>query len=82
MAKTLLGEGVIDTDEVTIANEKEVAAMAKALKCEPDFVAVQLGGKCTFEARRGSELGWTPRFEARHAVESAAEEVKLILANL
>lgn len=82
MAKALHSEGVTDTAEVSPAEYKILAEMGKALKCEPNFVPVQLGGKCTFEARRGRELGWKPKYPAEHAIGSAREEVRLILANL
>ena len=82
MAKALFAEGVVDTDEVIIADEKALEGMAKALKCTPEFVPVQVGGNCTFETRRGRKIGWRTEYSAAHAVESAEEEVKLILANL
>lgn len=45
MAKRLLEKGVIDTDEVTLAGEKEVEQMAKGLACPPSMVSFQLGGQ-------------------------------------
>ncbi|KPI45654.1 uncharacterized protein AB675_440 [Cyphellophora attinorum] len=83
MAKHLLKAGVIDTDEVVLADEKILEEMAKALQCEPSFVGVQVGGMCTFQARNGQKIGWAPEFKAKHALaEGAEEEVKLLLANM
>ena len=39
--------------------------------------------RCTFTPRHGEEeLGWKPQFGPEHILETAAEEVDLILENL
>jgi hypothetical protein len=38
--------------------------------------------RCTFEARRGKQIGWEPMFSPEHILEAMDEEVQLILQNL
>lgn len=38
--------------------------------------------RCTLTAERGRKIGWTPQFAPNHIVETAAEEVQLIVDNL
>lgn len=37
--------------------------------------------RCTFTAEHGKRIGWTPQFPAHHIVDTADEEVELILSN-
>ncbi len=38
--------------------------------------------RCTFTAKRGGQIGWKPQYTPEHILETADEEVELILANL
>lgn len=38
--------------------------------------------RCTLEAKRGSQIGWKPKFAPEHILEAAGEEVELALQNL
>ena len=38
--------------------------------------------RCTFTAEHGKEIGWKPQFKAEHILETADEEVDLILQHL
>lgn len=38
--------------------------------------------RCTFTAQRGHELGWKPKYGPEHILETADEEVELILQNI
>ena len=85
MARRLKGKGVIDDKEVKAANGDEsiLKKMGEGIGCGPELVALQLGGKCTFTARHGKgELGWKAKYGPEHILETAAEEVDLILENL
>ena len=42
-----------------------------------DFV-----NRCTFTAAHGESLGWKPQYAPEHILETADEEVELILQNL
>ncbi|ETI24277.1 hypothetical protein G647_03646 [Cladophialophora carrionii CBS 160.54] len=85
MARRLAERGVVDHPDVLPAegNVDVLTTMGKGLGCPPALVALMLGGRCTFTARHaGAELAWTPRFKPEHILETAAEEVDLILDNL
>ncbi|RSM07703.1 hypothetical protein CDV31_008483 [Fusarium ambrosium] len=81
-AKVLAKRGLIDDDSVQDADEKALDGMAAALNCSRDFVAVQLGGKCTFTPAHGNKIGWQAQFEPKHILETAESEVDWILQNL
>jgi hypothetical protein len=38
--------------------------------------------RCTFTAENGKKIGWKAQYSAEHILETAGEEVDLILANL
>ncbi|KIW29076.1 uncharacterized protein PV07_04919 [Cladophialophora immunda] len=82
MAARLTERGVVDDGAVERATEQTLEQMGAALGCPKELVAVQLGGRCTFTPRHGEEeLGWKAQYPARHILETAAEEVDLILEN-
>ncbi|KAI1119271.1 hypothetical protein F5Y14DRAFT_397218 [Nemania sp. NC0429] len=82
MATALAKRGVVTDDTVATANDEELEAMSKGLRCSADLVPLMLGGKCTFTADRGAkELGWKPLYKAEHILEYADAEVDLILRN-
>ncbi|KAJ6573439.1 hypothetical protein DFH09DRAFT_1277072 [Mycena vulgaris] len=56
--------------------------MGAALGCPKELVLVQLGGRCTFTAVHGKEIGWEPEFPPEHILEAADAEVELILKNM
>ncbi|KEF55092.1 uncharacterized protein A1O9_08745 [Exophiala aquamarina CBS 119918] len=80
MATSLAKRGIIDNDSVAPASDKALGDMATALGCTKELVALQLGGMCTFTAKHGSDIGWTPKYAASHILDTADEEVELILA--
>ncbi|RVX67347.1 hypothetical protein B0A52_09128 [Exophiala mesophila] len=82
MAKRLTERKVINTDQVVMADDAALEKMAEALGCSKEFVAVQIGGKCTFTAEHGVSIGWKPQYPASHILEAAAAEVDLILQSL
>lgn len=83
MGVALQKHGVVDDAQVREADEDARKEMAGGMGCPPELVGLHLGGSCTFTARNGGEsLGWTSRFGAEHAVESAGTEVDLILGEL
>ncbi|KAH0840769.1 hypothetical protein AYO21_00581 [Fonsecaea monophora] len=86
MAARLAQRSVVDADgggKVERATPQTLEAMGKALGCPAELVALQLGGRCTFTPRHGEEaLGWKPRYPAQHILDTAGDEVDLILENL
>ncbi|KAF7675063.1 nad-binding protein [Alternaria burnsii] len=82
MAKALAKHAVISSPDVERADDAALDKMAQALGCPKDMVAVQLGGKCTFEAKRAYSLGWRPDHAPEHIVEVADAEVELILNHI
>ncbi|KAF1831327.1 NAD(P)-binding protein [Decorospora gaudefroyi] len=82
VAKALTQRGVLDSAEVQKADNAALEKMAEALGCPKQMVAVQLGGKCTLQPRRGLELGWKPQYASEHIIEKADAEVELILRHL
>ncbi|KAK7926608.1 hypothetical protein PG985_003606 [Apiospora marii] len=73
---------VIDDARIEMADSATLAKMGEAIGCPPEFVPVHLGGKCTFTARCGEEIGWKPTHSPEHILEAAEDEVALILENL
>ncbi|KAK5050621.1 hypothetical protein LTR84_003903 [Exophiala bonariae] len=82
VAKSLAEKGVIDNDEVPLADDSALQKMAAALGVPKDFVAFSLGGRCTFTAAHGRSLGWKPEYPPHHILDTIDEEVQLILDNL
>ncbi|KAJ9604658.1 hypothetical protein H2200_010772 [Cladophialophora chaetospira] len=85
MARRLKERGLVDEEEVVVAKGDEgvLKKMGEGMGCGPELVGLMLGGKCTFTPRHGEEsLGWKPQFKPEHILETAAEEVDLILENL
>jgi nucleoside-diphosphate-sugar epimerase len=83
MAKHLFAQGKLDSPEVERANDAALENMGQALGWPKDLVSLQLGGLCTFTARRATEsLGWKPQYPKEHILEVAGEECDLILENL
>ncbi|KIW12444.1 hypothetical protein PV08_09721 [Exophiala spinifera] len=79
MAQELAACGMVESADVVPANEEALELMAKGLNCPREFVSLQLAGTCTFIARNGEKLGWKPEYVSGHILETAGEEVKLIL---
>ncbi|KAJ4172715.1 hypothetical protein NW754_002918 [Fusarium falciforme] len=81
-AKALAKRGLVDDETVRDADDEALDGMATALNCSRDFVAVQLGGKCTFTAAHGNKIGWQAQYEPEHLLETAEDEVDWILQHL
>jgi nucleoside-diphosphate-sugar epimerase len=87
LAKALYARKAITTPEITSAYAKQgaIEGMGKALGCEPELVALQLGGECTFTARNASgALEWECKYGVADVLkeEIAKEEVDRILEAL
>ncbi|KAK7955725.1 uncharacterized protein PG986_004947 [Apiospora aurea] len=76
------GDNVVADARVEAADSAVLEKMGQALGCPADFVAVHLGGNCTFTAKHGEEIGWKPAHSPEHILETAEDEVALILENL
>ncbi|KAI0872635.1 hypothetical protein GGS24DRAFT_466870 [Hypoxylon argillaceum] len=82
MAAALGKRSVIADETVVMADDPTLKAMGEALGCPAPFVALMLGGACTFTADRGlKELGWKPLYKPQHILEYADAEVDFILRN-
>ncbi|KAG9188593.1 hypothetical protein G6011_07298 [Alternaria panax] len=82
MAKALANHRVVSSAVVKTADDAAQDKMAQSLGCPKDMVAVQLGGKCTLEAKRAYKIGWSPDYEAEHIIKEADAEVEFILEHL
>ncbi|XHG04735.1 hypothetical protein AWENTII_007982 [Aspergillus wentii] len=82
MAKALAKRGIVDYATVKQADDAALAQMGKALEVEPSDVPVLLGGKCTFTAVHGQQIGWKAQYPPEHILEAADDEVELILKSL
>ncbi|RSL62877.1 hypothetical protein CEP54_005462 [Fusarium duplospermum] len=81
-AKVLAKRGVVDDGTVQDVDDDALDGMAAALNCSKEFVAAQLGGKCTFTATHGNKIGWNAQYRPEHILETAESEVDWILQNL
>lgn len=82
MAKTLRARGVISDAKVELADRAAIEKMATGTGNPADMVHFEVGGKCTFTAKHGYEIGWKPEYKPEHILETAGDEVDLILAHL
>jgi hypothetical protein len=82
MAQSLHRRGVVKSDEVPLADRATLESMGTAIGIPADLVNWALAGKCTFTADRGKKLGWALVYIPEHIIETADEEVDLILRNL
>ncbi|KAH8431487.1 uncharacterized protein LDX57_009150 [Aspergillus melleus] len=82
MAKALAKRNVLDDDDVMQADDEALKKMGEALNVSPSAVPVLLGGMCRFMPEHGRQIGWTPGFPPSHILETADEEVELILGHL
>ncbi|KAJ5953134.1 hypothetical protein N7454_000030 [Penicillium verhagenii] len=81
-AVALAKRGVVDDDRVKQADDIALVEMGEALGVPPSLVPVMLGGKSTFTAVHGSEIGWKAEYAPEHILETADEEVELIIESL
>ncbi|KAI1374350.1 NAD(P)-binding protein [Hypoxylon crocopeplum] len=83
VAAALAKRSVIGDELVVSADEQILERMGAAIGYPKEFVPLQLGGKCTFTARRAiEELGWRPFYPPEHILEAIDAEVELILPHL
>ncbi|EXJ95152.1 hypothetical protein A1O1_00271 [Capronia coronata CBS 617.96] len=82
IAAGLAKRGLVDEPTVEQASEAALEKMGAALGCPKELVALNLGGNCTFTAKHGEQIGWKPQYPPKHILESADEEVELVLANI
>lgn len=81
IAEELATRGVVDTAEVGRADEQALKHMAQGVGGDVDMVPFQAGGECTFTAKNGRQIGWTPVYEPQHILDTSKEEVQLIQEN-
>ncbi|KAH9903842.1 hypothetical protein F4778DRAFT_101825 [Xylariomycetidae sp. FL2044] len=82
MATALAKRNIVDDASVALADDQIIGKMAEAMKISPEYVPFSLGGKCTFTAQRGKDIGWEPQYAPEHILEDADAEVELILKHL
>lgn len=82
MAKALHRHGAIEDARVELADRAAIEKMAQGTGNPPEMVHFEVGGKCTFTAEHGYQLGWKPEYKAEHILDAAGDEVDLILANV
>ncbi|KAF2688880.1 NAD(P)-binding protein [Lentithecium fluviatile CBS 122367] len=82
IGKAMKKRGAVDDESVGEADVEILQKMGEALGCPKELVGVMVGGLCTFEAKRGKEIGWKPKYKPEHILDAAEEEVDLILENL
>ncbi|KAI4592181.1 hypothetical protein KJ359_011419 [Pestalotiopsis sp. 9143b] len=81
-ARALAKRGLVEDANVARPDEPALEKMAAALGCQPSFVPVWMGGHCTYTAKHGQDLGWSPQYSAGHLLEVADEGVEFILDQL
>ncbi|KAI9905070.1 hypothetical protein N3K66_001599 [Trichothecium roseum] len=82
IAKGLHERGLVDDASVELASEEVVEKMAAALQSPKGMVPIQISGKCTLTASHGHKLGWKPVYPPQHILETADEEVELVLKHI
>ncbi|KAJ4287558.1 hypothetical protein N0V90_012261 [Kalmusia sp. IMI 367209] len=82
MAKALKKKGVVDDESVGVADKDVLEKMGEGMECPGHFVPMQLGGLCTFTPEHGKKIGWKPKYAPEHILETAGDEVDLILEHL
>ncbi|KAF7588248.1 hypothetical protein BBP40_005970 [Aspergillus hancockii] len=79
MAKALANRHLIDDAIVRDADDAALRKMGEALDVSPSIVPVLLGGKCTYTAEHGKQIGWKAWYPPDHILEAADAEVELIV---
>ncbi|KAH8703413.1 hypothetical protein BGW36DRAFT_393760 [Talaromyces proteolyticus] len=82
MATALAKRNLVDDDIVSQADNAVLEKMAEGLGAPSNLVNVMLGGKCTYTAVHGTQIGWKPQYPPEHILETADEEVELILKHI
>ncbi|KAK4062943.1 hypothetical protein Trihar35433_8738 [Trichoderma harzianum] len=83
MAISLAKKGIVEDEQVKLADDTALETMSRGLNCPKAYVRVQLAGKCTLTPKHGTEaLGWVPKFAPEHILETAETEVELILKHI
>ncbi|PKK49512.1 hypothetical protein CI102_5141 [Trichoderma harzianum] len=83
MAISLAKKGIVEDEQVKLADDTALETMSRGLNCPKAYVRVQLAGKCTLTPKHGTEaLGWVPKFAPEHILETAEAEVELILKHI
>ncbi|KAL6827984.1 hypothetical protein V8C40DRAFT_265141 [Trichoderma camerunense] len=83
MAVALAKKGIVEDEQVKLADDAALEMMSRGLNCPKAYVRVQLAGKCTLTLKHGTEaLGWVPKFAPEHILETAETEVELILKHI
>ncbi|KAE8352397.1 hypothetical protein BDV28DRAFT_149064 [Aspergillus coremiiformis] len=82
MAEALAKRTVVDDETVVLADDAALEEIGKALDSPKASVHVQLGGHCTFTARRGQSIGWESQYSPEHILEAADAGFTLILQHL
>ncbi|KAL3431611.1 hypothetical protein BDV09DRAFT_206482 [Aspergillus tetrazonus] len=81
-AEALAKREIVDSAEVKQADDIVLARIGELLGVSPSVVPVLIGGKCTFTAVHGNEIGWKAEYPPEHIIEAADAEVELILKTL
>ncbi|KAL4733056.1 hypothetical protein BDV11DRAFT_176055 [Aspergillus similis] len=81
-AVALHKRGLIQYGTIEMADEEALEKMGKGLDPGNGNVGVQLGGWCNFTAAHGEKIGWKAVYPPEHILETADEEVDLILKTL
>ncbi|KAJ4983057.1 hypothetical protein SVAN01_11435 [Stagonosporopsis vannaccii] len=82
IATALKKRGVVASEHVATMTDAALEKIAAAQGVEASSVRVKMAGRCTFEARHGAELGWSPRFPPEHILAALDDEVEVILGEL
>lgn len=82
-----LSDDALEQISKALGCEKEVVPVQMGGKyavrtSRVQYVLISSILRCTLEADRGRRIGWSPRYEARHVLAAANEEVDLILKHL
>ncbi|KAL4991826.1 hypothetical protein BDW68DRAFT_151409 [Aspergillus falconensis] len=81
-AVALHSRGIIDDATIEMADEEALEKMERGLDPGNGNVRIQLGGGCNFTAVHGHKIGWKAVYPPGHILETADEEVDLILKTL
>ncbi|KAL2067515.1 hypothetical protein VTL71DRAFT_1940 [Oculimacula yallundae] len=82
MAKALAKRKLIPSEEPASARNADLEKMAVGIGCLKEVVVAHLSGSCKLMPEHGAHIGWKARYPAKHILESADDEVELILGNL
>ncbi|KAK5991928.1 hypothetical protein PT974_05318 [Cladobotryum mycophilum] len=82
IAVAMKKRGIIQDSNIRLANDEILEKIGVALGSSKQYVPLQLGGSCSFTAKRGEQIGWKSQYGPEHILEALDDEVEFVLQHI